>query len=240
MILYGHRGARGEAPENTVAGFLYARRLYLEGVTLDVRLSSDGVIVVAHDETVDRTTDGRGKVSSLQAAKLESLDARAEFPRWPERIGIPTLDDALDACSGIPHLAIDVQPDDPKRLTRLCDRLVETLEERRIPNRVTIRSAEPAVHTTIGQMAPRLVRSYVASFEEPADLRAAIRLGCGEIDVPLETGTALLVQVARGNGVQATGRLANTAEEIQSFVEWGVVAITSDFPSVAKRVLGLR
>jgi glycerophosphoryl diester phosphodiesterase len=59
MILYGHRGARGEAPENTVAGFLYARRLYLDGVTIDVRRSSDDVVVATHDETVDRTTGAR-------------------------------------------------------------------------------------------------------------------------------------------------------------------------------------
>src|SRR4051812_45979150 len=190
MILYGHRGACGEAPENTVAGFLYARRLYLEGVTLDVRLAADGVIVVTHDETVDRTTGTRGKVSSLRASKLASLDARGEFPRWPERVGIPTLDDALDACSGIAHLAIEVPPDDPKRLARLCDLLVDTLEERRIPNRVTIRSSEPGVHEAIGHLAPRMVRSFVATFEEPTDLRRAIQLGCQQIDVPLATGTA--------------------------------------------------
>ena len=240
MILYGHRGARGEAPENTVAGFLYARRLYLDGVTLDVRLSSDGVVVVTHDETVDRTTNGRGKVASLRASKLATLDARGEFPRWPEQVGIPSLDDALDACSGIAHLAIEVPLDQPKRLQMLCDRLVETLEERRIPQRVTIRSSVPSVHETIGRRAPRLTRSFVGSFAEPTDLRAAMQLGCHQIDVPLATGTALLVQIAQGNGVAATGRLANTPDEIQTYVEWGVVAITSDYPAMAKRALGLR
>jgi glycerophosphoryl diester phosphodiesterase len=240
MILYGHRGARGEAPENTVAGFLYARRLYLEGVTLDLRLSSDGTLVVIHDATVDRTTGARGPVSGLKASKLASLDARAEFPQWPERTGVPGLDDALDACSGIARLAIEVQPDESRRLERLCTALIEMLEDRRIASRVTVRSSEAAVLETVGRLAPGIARSYVAPFAGPADLGTATGLGCQEIDVSAETGSALLVQVARENGPRVTGRLANTPDEIQTFVEWGVDAIASDFPSVARRLLGKR
>ncbi|MGE3270660.1 MAG: glycerophosphodiester phosphodiesterase family protein, partial [Chloroflexota bacterium] len=56
MLLYGHRGAKGEAPENTAAGIRYARALYVDGIQLDVRLSADDELVAIHDETVDRTT----------------------------------------------------------------------------------------------------------------------------------------------------------------------------------------
>src|SRR5688572_2391261 len=104
MLLYGHRGAGGEAPENTEAAFRYARALYLDGVQLDVRLSSDDELVVIHDETVDRTTTSRGRVASMKASKLAGLDARGNFPGWPEPVGVPTLDDAFDSSSGIPRI----------------------------------------------------------------------------------------------------------------------------------------
>ena len=63
--LYGHRGARGEAPENTLTGFAYAQRIGVTAFELDVRLSGDQELVVIHDPDVDRTTNGHGPVSGF-------------------------------------------------------------------------------------------------------------------------------------------------------------------------------
>jgi glycerophosphoryl diester phosphodiesterase len=240
VILFGHRGARGEAPENTVAGFRYARQLYLDAVEFDVRLSSDGELMVISDEIVDWTTNGRGKVSSMRASQLGALDARADFPNWPDRAGIPTLDDVLDACSGMLHLAIEVKGEDGRRLRRTCERLVATLERRWIPDHVTVTSAEASALEVLGRVAPSLARGYIAAFDEPEHLQTAVRLGCQQIDLPLRTGSADMVETAHVNGMRVTGWLGNTPEEIQTLVGWGVDAILSDFPSLAKRVLGMR
>lgn len=71
----GHRGASAAAPENTLAAFRLARQTGANGVELDVRLSRDGVPVVIHDDTVDRTTNGHGRVSDLTVLELRQLDA---------------------------------------------------------------------------------------------------------------------------------------------------------------------
>src|SRR5687768_9710541 len=84
MILLGHRGARFEAPENTLPGFRYAIDLGLEAVEFDLRLTRDGEVVVIHDETVDRTTNGTGAVADLTLGEVQRLDARSIFPDWPE------------------------------------------------------------------------------------------------------------------------------------------------------------
>lgn len=240
MILIGHRGARGEAPENTLAGFRYARQLYLEAVEFDIRMSSDGELVVINDETVDRTTSGRGKVSSMKASQLTKLDARADFPRWPDPAGIPTLDDALDACSGMQHLTIELKHDESRRLGKACERLVSTMERRWMPDHVTVTSSEVSALEIVGRLAPRLARGYIAQFDEEEHLQTAVRLGCQQIDMPLRTGSADMVETAHVNGMRVTGWLGNTPEEIQTLVDWGVDAILSDYPSLAKRVLGLR
>ena len=67
-----------------------------------------------------------------------------------------------------------------------------------------------------------------------------MRLGCQQIDLPLRTGSADTVEMAHVNGMRVTGWLGNTPEEIQTLAEWGVDAIMSDYPSLAKRVLGMR
>jgi glycerophosphoryl diester phosphodiesterase len=96
-LVLAHRGGAGLAPENTIAAFDNAVRLGADGLELDVRLSRDGIVVVHHDATVDRTTDARGAVNSFTADQLARVDAGSRFERGaatPFRglgIGIPTL-----------------------------------------------------------------------------------------------------------------------------------------------------
>src|SRR5215218_5885046 len=74
-----HRGASGSAPENTLAAFELAVRQGADAFELDVRLTADGVPVVLHDPTLDRTSDYRGPLAALRAADLRAIDAGARF-----------------------------------------------------------------------------------------------------------------------------------------------------------------
>jgi glycerophosphoryl diester phosphodiesterase len=87
-LIIGHRGASADMPENTLAAFALAAEQGADGVELDVRLSADGNVMVIHDDTVERTTSGRGRVRDLAAAELQALEA-------PEDQSIPTLDDVF-------------------------------------------------------------------------------------------------------------------------------------------------
>src|SRR5215218_3697295 len=90
-LIVGHRGAMGYAPENTFAAYERAVALGADAVECDVHLSADGVPVVIHDHTLDRTTSGRGLVRDHTLAQLRALDAGAFF--GPEFAGqrLPTL-----------------------------------------------------------------------------------------------------------------------------------------------------
>lgn len=82
MLKIGHRGARGYEAENTIASFQKAIDLNVDGVELDVHLSTDGELMVIHDETVDRTTNGKGLVNSFTRAELEnfSIEGKEKIP----------------------------------------------------------------------------------------------------------------------------------------------------------------
>lgn len=103
LLIIGHRGASGEAPENTLAAFELALAQGSDGIEFDVHLSSDGVPVVIHDARLSRTTWGSGRVSYSTAAALERLDAGSWFNRrFPlrarakyARCGIPRLQEVL-------------------------------------------------------------------------------------------------------------------------------------------------
>ena len=102
VIVIGHRGAAGKEPENTMRSFLTAVKDGCDFVELDVHLTSDGHIVVIHDDTVDRTTDGRGRVSDMDIDSLRSLDAG-----MGERI--PLLKEVLGALGGRCSLNIELK-----------------------------------------------------------------------------------------------------------------------------------
>ena len=93
--IYAHRGASGHAPENTLEAFQLAIQMGADGIELDVHLSSDGELMVIHDETVDRTTNGSGLVSSKTLAELKQLDASKGMDGYAGA-KIPTLAEVYD------------------------------------------------------------------------------------------------------------------------------------------------
>jgi glycerophosphoryl diester phosphodiesterase len=96
-IIFAHRGASAHAPENTIASFELALVQQADAIELDVKLSGDGQVIVIHDSTVDRTTNGHGKVQDMTLAELKALDA-GSF-RGSEFAGekIPTLEEVFEA-----------------------------------------------------------------------------------------------------------------------------------------------
>ncbi|WP_306143642.1 glycerophosphodiester phosphodiesterase family protein [Roseibium sp. MMSF_3412] len=112
-VIVCHRGACRHAPENTFASLEKAIELGADVVELDVRPSRDGVLYVLHDETLERTTNGSGRLSDYSSAELDLLDAGSWFS--PEFSGerIPRLDAFLDACRGRIATYVEIKEGDP-------------------------------------------------------------------------------------------------------------------------------
>jgi glycerophosphoryl diester phosphodiesterase len=108
--VFAHRGGCDLGPENTIAAFDIGMSTGADGLELDVHLSADGVVVVHHDRTLERTTDGTGPIAARTAQELARLDAGYRFTRgeqYPFRglgIGVPTLRDVLRRYRGVPTI----------------------------------------------------------------------------------------------------------------------------------------
>ena len=109
-IVIGHRGAAAEAPENTLSSFTRALSAGADALELDVRVTADGVPVVIHDPTLDRTTDRAGAVASLSVQEVRAADAGARFtpdggaslPFRGQGVTVPTLAEVLQRFPGTP------------------------------------------------------------------------------------------------------------------------------------------
>ena len=109
LFVYAHRGASAEAPENTLAAFRRALDAGADGIEMDVHLASDGVPVVIHDDTLERTTDGTGAVAAHRAAQLQTLDAGSWFGPHFAGEPLPTLEEALRLLAGRLRINLEVK-----------------------------------------------------------------------------------------------------------------------------------
>src|SRR5699024_1197452 len=107
-LIYGHRGARGLAPENTLASFQACIDAGINRCELDLHLSSDGQLIVIHDGNLKRTTGQPRKVSDPTAAQLVQIDARHNTAPWPAPCPTPTLEQLFEHCPFI-HWQLEVK-----------------------------------------------------------------------------------------------------------------------------------
>ena len=174
--IFGHRGASGYAPENTLEAFRLAAEMGADGVELDVQMTRDGELVVAHDETVDRVSDGTGRITDLTLTELKKLHFNRTHPEYPEAT-IPTLGEVfgllkptkLDINIELKNSLIDYQG--------LERRVIDLAADAFDLNRVIFSSFNHASMLRVKAIDPRLVCGllYEASLIEPWEY--ASRLG---------------------------------------------------------------
>lgn len=231
MIIIGHRGARGEAPENTLPSFLHALDAGVRHFELDVRLAWDERPVVIHDDTVDRTTGDSGAVADFPAAQLAAMDARKGTPWWPYPAGIPTLEEVLVAGSAADSWQLEIKADQPARIRILVQRMAGLLGQLQMTDRVTLTSLDSNVLKIAKKEAPELARGYVAEHADPAPVATAEKLGCELLVSNWKITGDDLVRDARNASLGVSVWTVNDLPVAQRLISLGVDSIITDFPT---------
>jgi glycerophosphoryl diester phosphodiesterase len=170
-LIFGHRGASASAPMNTLPAFERAVALGADGIELDVRQTSDGALVVIHDDTVDTTTDGSGRVDSLTLAQLNELDAGAWFGPAFACVRIPTLESVFEAVGA--RLLINVElKAEHLRATGLEAAVAEAIARFRLHDRVLVSSFNPLALRRFHRLMPEVAIGFLHAPEEPFFLPA--------------------------------------------------------------------
>ncbi len=148
-LIIAHRGASADAPENTMAAFSLALEHEADGFELDVQLSSDGELVVFHDYTVGRMTNGKGRVSDLTLKQLQALD-------MPEDQRIPTLRELFDRFGNEPlyNIEIKVEGDSGGRIETA---VVNCIQSYSLENRVLVSSFNHSIVRHFRQLLPEQI-----------------------------------------------------------------------------------
>ena len=231
FTVLGHRGAKGHAPENTLASFRKAIELGATMAELDIHLSRDGELVVMHDATVDRTTNGSGLVSEMTLAELKRLDAGAWFdPRYAgERV--PTLQEVIDATRGRILLNVEVKrPAAGGTYPGLAQRLAETLKANDAVRTVAVSSFEPEYLRQLRPLLPdlQLALLYSKSPEDPC--RLALDEGWDGLHPHLSQVDEAFVERAHAAGLIVRAWNPNEVPEMERLVRMGVDGVGTDYP----------
>lgn len=230
----GHRGDSCCAPENTVASVRQAFDKGADMVEIDVRRSADGVAVLAHDETLERVTDGTGRVSARSLRQLRKLDAGSWFDPAFAGERPPALSEALKAALGRGSVLLDVK--DPG----MGDAIARAMAESGLPaTRVALYCASDLDRVARWREQVPGTRLIWGAHVPAGDAAAWDRLaaaGVSGFDVDLSTGDASFIKEAHRRGMTVWGFTANDPETMRRAAALGYDALETDYPAVLRRL----
>lgn len=233
MINMAHRGASGTFPENTLSAFGAAIDAGADMCEVDVQLSRDGAVVVIHDDTVDRTTDGKGEVAELTLAELKKLDAGARFKDGVlkgERV--PTLDEVFAFISGRCGLNIEL------KTGGLEHQVAQTMQARGAFADSIVSSFEWEYLKKIQQLHFN-IRIALLAEEKPVDLMMnAVAMRAYAINPRWDMVTADLCKAAHERGLKVYTWTVDADERMRALIECGVDGIMTNYPERLRTVLG--
>jgi glycerophosphoryl diester phosphodiesterase len=225
LLNIGHRGASGEFPENTLPAFAAAIEAGAQMCELDVQLSRDGIAIVIHDETVNRTTNGVGAVAAMSLAELRALDAGIRFGAGFAGTRVPTLEEVLTLVKGRCALNVELKSADVERevcrLLRAHGAISETI----------VSSFDWDALAAARRLEPALRLGVVADKRPDAMLAAAARLGAASVNPRFNLVTPALVGQGHRGGFKLLVWTVDKADEMDRMIALGVDGIMTNYPA---------
>jgi glycerophosphoryl diester phosphodiesterase len=237
-IIFAHRGASAHAPENTLAAFELALAQQADAIELDVKLSGDGQVIVIHDSTVDRTTNGHGKVEDMTLAEIKALDA-GSF-RGKEFAGekIPTLEDVFETVGK--RLFINIELKNHKtRSADLVEAVCMLVKKHQMQKYVMFSSFFPNALSKAHSYLPDVPRGILALNGFLGVWARSFGFSFGKYDA-LHPNLQDFTQqeVDRVHRLQRRVHVytVNKEEDIRRLFKWGVDGIFTDDPKLAVKI----
>ena len=223
-LIIAHRGASGEFPENTLPAFAGAIEAGAQMCELDVQLTKDGVAVVIHDETVDRTTDGAGPVAAMTLAEVRRLDAGAKFGAAFAGTRIPTLEEVLKLVHGRCPLNVELKSPGVERevccLLHAHNRISDTI----------VSSFDWDALTAARHLESALGLGVLAEAKPEAMFETALRLHAASVNPRFDLVTPPLVERAHRAGLKILVWTVDNVTDIKRLAALGVDGIMTNYP----------
>ncbi len=247
ILISAHRGGAGLQPENTLAAFQNGIALGADFIEMDLHLTQDGVPVVIHDPTVERTTDGKGNVSALLLSQLQAFNAAAKFSGAKDKQVVPTFAQVLDLTQPTNvQMEVEIKTDAAgKRYPGIEQKVLDAIAARGMLERVRIMAFEfdtlkqiRALNAKVSIIA-LVTTDYFRTHDlsQPAAIAADLAFADG-IGVNATLLTPQLAQEAHARKLAVGVWTVDTASDMRKFIAMNVDSITTNRPDILMRALG--
>ena len=241
-LVIAHRGDSAHRPENTLASFASALEIGASVVELDVQLTADGHVVVLHDPTVDRTTDGRGDVRHMELAALRALSGG-----YPERFGaawsgerVPTLAEVLTLVQGRARIMIEIKKESVSDDTDggIEARTIAEIRRHDLADQVALISFEHRALLRCRDLAPEIARGHLFARTPPGDMVPAARdAGCGIVMPHKSHLSETVAYHAHEAGLKLATWVVDEPEELKQLARFGLYGVGSNCPGILMQAL---
>jgi glycerophosphoryl diester phosphodiesterase len=228
VLVIAHRGASGHAPENTLAAFRRAVSLGATFIETDLQLTRDTRFVAIHDDTVDRTTNGKGRVHDLTLTELRRLDAGSWFGSEFTGERVPTLEEILEFSKK--HDVVFYLELKPTGSWGGEHALIGALRSSGEVARTIVISFESAILEALRKIEPTLMTGLLFEGQLENPIQRAVEIGARQLAVRGDLVTPTLLADARKNDLQVVCWTVNQPAHMRLLIEAGVSGIMSDYP----------
>jgi glycerophosphoryl diester phosphodiesterase len=239
-VVFAHRGDSAHAPENTLAAFRMAQAKGADAIELDAKLSADGEVIVFHDERLERTTDGAGRVRDKRALELRSLDAGRSFAESFRGERIPLLGEVLELVGNQLLVNIELRNYWTPR-DNLVGAVCELVKQHAVESSIMFSSFLASNLRLARRILPAVPCGLVALRGWPGLWARSFGFSFGDCDAlhPNVTDTTAR-QVRRVHRLKRRIHVwtVNAREQVQQLVEWGVDGIITDDPQLVLESTG--
>jgi glycerophosphoryl diester phosphodiesterase len=251
-LVIAHQGGDGLWPGDTMFAFEHAAVLGADVLEMDLHITRDGVLVINHDETVDRTTDGTGEIEKMTLVEIKALDAGYDwsedggdtFPYRGMGITIPTLEEVFQAFPDY-HMTIEIKKTEGSMAVPFCDMiraynmqdkiLVASFHDERMAE---FRQACPEVATSSAQQETTVFVLMSKVFLGRLFSPSFVSLQVPEKSSGITVITGQFVRAAHERNLRVEPWTIDDPEQMKLYIEWGVDGIITDRPDVMLEVLG--
>ncbi len=245
LRVIAHRGFSGMAPENTLSAFRKAIEIGADMFELDVLLSRDGEVVVIHDATLDRTTNGKGDVADYSLAELTQLDAGTWFSPEFEGEPIPTLEDVLKLANGRILVNVEIKTEAVTDEIRggVAEKVLELVRAQDMHDQVVISSFDPRALAQTRQLDPDIYTASLFDRELQKGMRPSEvmdEVGSNGFNLSYQIVNGSIVKECHGLGRPVAVYTVNEVEKMEEMLDLGVDALFTDRPDLLLELLGGR
>lgn len=237
MRIIGHRGARGEAPENTLGGFQYIQDIGIRAVEFDVRQLKDNALIIMHDDDFVRTTGQQKHLYECNRDDISQYNHAVTWSEWNKVEATPLFDQTLKVIHNFDHIEVEVKAvtneTQAEKITQELQQQLKGFEHSAI-----ITSFDPKIHRALKQQNSHFRRGLLIETDiQHHAIEQAIELGCCQIGWMNQLATHDMIKATQAANLGISVWTVNDVERAKQLRDWGIQGLITDYPKRMMQVL---